>query len=187
MSLNYEMLTVLGLAAGADDAAVLAAINQLKATAAEEAAKRAALEQRLAQSEALAAETRAKLAKVEGEKATAEATAWLEKHVAEGRVPPEGELYEHLLGLARTDRAKAEALVQALPKRPIGAERQTERRQSRKPALEASGEIDYAALGEQLPAADKAAAQAAGIDLAVYVRANYEELAEVHGWPAEAQ
>lgn len=181
------ILSALGLASGGEKE-ILAALQQRDAASKE---KLSALQQQLdeARTAAAAATARAQAAEAKESKtaeqlADEKARQWADGLVAEGKLAPSGELYEHWVEQYKLNPEKAQRLANALPRvTPVGKETQSERKT--KPAggaLKPDGTPDYAALALQLDAPDRDAASKYGLSAEDYVRFNIDSLAEQYGW-----
>lgn len=182
------ILSELGLASGGGVQEILAAVRQ---RAVETNAKMAELQQQLeaARTEAAAATARARAAEAKAGKSAEEladekARQWADGLVAEGKLAPSGELYDHWVEQYKLNPEKAQRLASALPRvTPVGKDSQSERKGSKQgPALKSDGTPDFAALALQLDTADREAASRYGLSGADYVRFNIDDLAAQYGW-----
>jgi hypothetical protein len=126
----------------------------------------------------------AKESKTAEQLADEKARQWADGLVAEGKLAPSGDLYEHWVEQYKLDPEKAQRLVNALPRvTPVGKETQSDRKtKPAEGALKPDGKPDYAALALQLDAPDRDAASRYGLSPEDYVRFNLDSLAEQYGW-----
>jgi hypothetical protein len=179
------ILSALGLASGGVQE-ILAAVQQRDATA---NAKLATLQLQLdeAHAELAAATARARAAEAKAGKnaeelAEEKARQWADGLVAEGKLAPSGELYEHWVEQYKLNPEKAQRLASALPRvTPVGKDSQSERK-NKQATLKSDGTPDFAALALQLNAADREAASKYGLKVEDYVRFNIDDLAGQYGW-----
>jgi hypothetical protein len=174
------ILSALGLASGGGEKEILAALQQRDAAAKE---KIGALQQQLDEARTAAAAAEAKAGKSAEQLADEKARQWADGLVAEGKLAPSGELYEHWVEQHKLDPEKAQRLANALPRvTPVGKETQSERKNKPASALKADGTLDYAALALQLDASDREAAGKYGLSGEDYVKFNIHDLATQYGW-----
>jgi hypothetical protein len=184
-----KIIAALGLPVDATEETVLATIRARARTS--ELATHAALSTEIAELKAENAKLRTAADGAVAEARNVEARAWADQLVADGKLAPQGPLYEHVVELRSGDKAKAEELAASLPVvTPVAKASQSAERTGAALTLDdlveklsAEDRHACAAMAKKLstakrPMSEKDAARA-------FIKSNYHELAVNYGWPKE--